>query len=79
MSKHLSTFYLVYAAGVSSILTVPTIARGARLTHERIQERISWLRGQAAKSNATAVCELFDGQSETAWTIVQKLLKQMAV
>ena len=77
MSKHLATFNRVYAGRVSSTLVVPTLPRGARLTHERIQPRISQLTGEAAKSNAT-VWELFDGQPETAWAIVQELLKQMA-
>ena len=76
MSKHLDTFHRVYAGGVSSTLVVPTIARGARLTHERIEAQIARLTKDAAESHAT-VWKLFDGQPETAWTIVQELLKQM--
>ena len=77
MNKHLSTFYHVYAGDVSSTLVVPTIDK-AGLPHEKIQTRISWLTGEAAKSNTT-VCRSFDGQPETAWAIVQELLKQMAL
>ena len=74
MSKHLTTFYRIYTGGVSSMIVVPTIARGARFKHERIQAQISWLTEEAVKWNAV-VCELFDGQPETAWTVVQELLK----
>ena len=78
MSKHLATFYRVYTGGVSSTLTVPTMDHGAKLTDEKIQARIVSLTGEAIKSNVT-ICKLFDGKPETAWTIVQELLKQMAV
>ena len=74
MSKHLTTFYRIYTGGVSSMIVVPTIARGARFKHEKIQAQISWLTAEAVKWNAV-VCELFDGQPETAWTVVQELLK----
>ena len=74
MSKHLTTFYRVYAGGVSSTIVVPTIARGARLSHERIEAQISRLKKDAVELNAV-VCELFNGQPETAWAVVQELLK----
>ena len=79
MSKHLATFHRVYTGGVSSTLTVPTMDYGAKLTDEKIDARIIRLIGEANKSNVTNLCKLFDGKPETAWTIVQELLKQMAV
>ena len=76
MSKHLKTFYRVYTGGVSSTVTVPTIVRGARLSDERIQAQILSLTREATKWSAP-VCKLFDGKPESAWAIVQELLKQM--
>ncbi|KAL4073384.1 hypothetical protein J3A83DRAFT_2523442 [Scleroderma citrinum] len=75
--RHLDAFGRVYPWGVVSCkVVIPTIDRGARYTFDKTQGLISKLKAEAEKVNATT-CDLFDGKPETAWEMVQELLKQM--
>jgi len=77
MSKHLQAFNRAYTSGVvSSTVVVPTLDYGVVFPPEKTQRLISRLESEAEKVDATT-CKLFDGQPETAWEMVQELLKRM--
>lgn len=77
LSKHLQAFNHAYTCGVvSSTVVVPTLDNGVVYPADKIQRLISRLKSEAEKVEATT-WKLFDGKPETAWEMVQDLLKQM--
>lgn len=75
MSKHLQAFNRAYTS-VSSTIVVPTLDKGVIYPPDKAQRLTLRLQSEAEKFDAIT-CKLFDGQPETAWEIVQELLKQM--
>lgn len=78
LSKHLKAFNNAYTGCgvVSSTVVVPTLDNGVVYPPDKIQGLILRLESEAEKVKA-ATWKLFDGKPETAWEMVQELLRQM--
>ncbi|KAI5990192.1 hypothetical protein EDD15DRAFT_1185981 [Pisolithus albus] len=86
MARHLDTFATTFPAGFtvpSLVYVVPTQEPAARLADGMVNQRLSQLNAAmwslngdgSGKWHASMFTEVFEGQSDTAWKVVQLLLK----
>ncbi|KAL4062803.1 hypothetical protein V8B97DRAFT_1680536 [Scleroderma yunnanense] len=87
IERHLNIFSSTFPARCavpSRVCVVPTLERACKLGSDKVGERLSRLDTEThlldgSKWSASMFPDVFEGQSEIAWEVVQKILEDMSV